>query len=781
MLIEIHSAVTKSKIAVCIIVTILLLTITACSKLSKNSDIVVKIVTSPTEGFPPLEVLLDASSSHDKAGKTPLRFIWKFPDGSQFDGPTLLKGFEEPGEHVVRLEVSNGTNTKFQEIKIHVKTIPESNIQKYQLASESNTIIVDNTLKIIVPSGPSDRVLTVSHLPISTQPACSPFTIIDAWKVDLDIPKNADHMTQNVIITFPVPAEISDPIIIEWMGDFWVIAENEGGAPGGTFDPINRTISIERTHLSTFALATFFDPVLKALDKLPDIPPKPIFNYAAEGLPNGEIAVDITLASPNLVSYTIRDFNLGFGGMWYCIDFQGDNKIKLTWDQPPTTGDFPLLRPGIEQKGRVILPGTGATFTVCLRPGCSDALIRACVNWAARLGLPLETGAALMSSVVENVWQFVEKLEKIKTGNFSDALKDIIKFSVKLLYSLVVKHLTHHNYYVFVVNALPVAGDIAAFILGTLKSKLGFEPDPCWTVTIPPLPTIVTETLPSGTIGKGYEATLEVKGGDPPYAWSIVSGNLPPGLTLKKESGRITGIPTAEGAWKFVVKVADKNGLSAQKSFEVSVGPSAVQPRSPEISGEYVLYGQSEETEIILRLDNKGQFTIIGEGEYMIMVLAQGTYKQLSKELLLFELIPGVMQVKARILPNGNAIIGTLTLSFAVEVWIKRGVPIPQLVDIVGTYKKVDSADKYISLSLGPSQNQIILTIASSQLKCAYLCEYSPKERDIKIRWFAPGSERRECDLLLASSISLFVIDSEYIYTSSLLDEQWTGIWEKTK
>jgi len=774
---------TSIKIIFAISIILLLTIISSCSKPTKSHNIVIKLEATQTEGLPPLEVLLDASSSYDKAGESPLRFVWEFPNGSTFEGPTVLKGFEEPGVYTVRLKVSNGVNTATQEIKITVKPIPLENVREYQLTDEPSTIDIDGTLRVTPPSGLSGGILKVAHLSTSPQPACSPFTLIDVWKINLDVPTTPFYTTGKFAISFAVPAEVTDPIIIEWLGDFWGIAENEGGLPGGTFDPLTRTISLERAHFSIFALAKIADPILKALEKVPDVPPKPIFSYTVEGLAHGEIAVNLTVISPNLMSFSVRGFDFGFGGMWYCIDFQkGDDKITVTWDQPPVGVQPPLLRPGVTQKARVILPETGGTFTVCLRPGCEASFNRALLDWLARLGLPLENNTiAAMIELVEKLWETAEKWEKLKAWNFSDIAKDLIKFAAKLVYSLTIKTLQKANPYIFALNAVPVAGDIVAFILGVMKNKMGIEPDPCWTVRMPPVPTIVTETLPSGNVGKSYEATLEVKGGEPPYSWLIVTGNLPTGLVLGKESGKITGTPKAEGTWKFAVKVADRNGLSTQKTFEINIGSSAVQPRPLEVAGEYVLFGKSEEGETILKLDKTGKFTITAKGDYMTVVLAQGTYRQLSQEFLLFDLVPGVMQVKAQILPNGNAIVGTLTLlSFMGEVWIKRGVPIPRPVDIVGTYKKLDSTDKYISITL--SQNWVILTITSSQQKCAYLCVYVPEDRDLEIRGFAPGSERRECDLLLTSSISwLFVIDNEYIYTYSLLDEKWTGIWEKMK
>ena len=46
-----------------------------------------------------------------------------------------------------------------------------------------------------------------------------------------------------------------------------------------------------------------------------------------------------------------------------------------------------------------------------------------------------------------------------------------------------------------------------------------------------------------------------------PYAWSIVSGTLPAGLSLNAQTGEISGIATANNAsYTFTAKVTDSLG-----------------------------------------------------------------------------------------------------------------------------------------------------------------------------------------------------------------------------
>lgn len=68
---------------------------------------------------------------------------------------------------------------------------------------------------------------------------------------------------------------------------------------------------------------------------------------------------------------------------------------------------------------------------------------------------------------------------------------------------------------------------------------------------------ITTSSLPSGAVATSYSATLQATGGIPPYAWMIVSGILPPGLSLNQNTGVISGTPTAAGTWAITVQATD--------------------------------------------------------------------------------------------------------------------------------------------------------------------------------------------------------------------------------
>ncbi len=85
-------------------------------------------------------------------------------------------------------------------------------------------------------------------------------------------------------------------------------------------------------------------------------------------------------------------------------------------------------------------------------------------------------------------------------------------------------------------------------------------------------PAIVTNSLPTTSIGHNYSATLLASGGVSPYSWTIDSGTLPNGLELNSTTGGISGIPTVMGNFNFGVRVTGSNNQSSTENLSISVG-----------------------------------------------------------------------------------------------------------------------------------------------------------------------------------------------------------------
>jgi virginiamycin B lyase len=98
------------------------------------------------------------------------------------------------------------------------------------------------------------------------------------------------------------------------------------------------------------------------------------------------------------------------------------------------------------------------------------------------------------------------------------------------------------------------------------------------TVPRPPSLTISAISLPDGSIGPAYSATLTATGGTPPYGnWLVSSGALPPGLMLDTVAGVISGGPSSLGTFNFSVTVQDSTGAtSAPQSFSIVIGVTPV-------------------------------------------------------------------------------------------------------------------------------------------------------------------------------------------------------------
>ena len=76
--------------------------------------------------------------------------------------------------------------------------------------------------------------------------------------------------------------------------------------------------------------------------------------------------------------------------------------------------------------------------------------------------------------------------------------------------------------------------------------------------------------LRSGVVGTAYSQSLTATGGIPPYTWSILSGSLPPGLSLGP-AGVISGTPSAAGSFNFIVRVTDSAAQTASQTFELLI------------------------------------------------------------------------------------------------------------------------------------------------------------------------------------------------------------------
>jgi hypothetical protein len=109
---------------------------------------------------------------------------------------------------------------------------------------------------------------------------------------------------------------------------------------------------------------------------------------------------------------------------------------------------------------------------------------------------------------------------------------------------------------------------------GSVTDSAGAKANATFNVTIIPANlTIVTTSLPDGSVNSPYSASLTAAGGVKPYTWSI--SGLPDGLSASP-AGAITGTPTAAGKFTVSVSVKDAAGTSAAQRLALTIAPAAI-------------------------------------------------------------------------------------------------------------------------------------------------------------------------------------------------------------
>jgi hypothetical protein len=90
---------------------------------------------------------------------------------------------------------------------------------------------------------------------------------------------------------------------------------------------------------------------------------------------------------------------------------------------------------------------------------------------------------------------------------------------------------------------------------------------------VDPQLTITTNTLPSGTVGMAYSASVSATGGSGSFVWS--APNLPAGLSINPSTGAITGTPSAAGTTSVAITAKDASNTLwiATANLSVTIAP----------------------------------------------------------------------------------------------------------------------------------------------------------------------------------------------------------------
>ena len=95
---------------------------------------------------------------------------------------------------------------------------------------------------------------------------------------------------------------------------------------------------------------------------------------------------------------------------------------------------------------------------------------------------------------------------------------------------------------------------------------------------------LLTPALPAGFAGAPYQMQLRTYGGMGPYLWEVAAGALPAGLKLDRETGLLSGTPSAGGDYAFSLRISDSAGPPQREVFSFAVRlvvPLAVRWQGP--------------------------------------------------------------------------------------------------------------------------------------------------------------------------------------------------------
>ena len=134
--------------------------------------------------------------------------------------------------------------------------------------------------------------------------------------------------------------------------------------------------------------------------------------------------------------------------------------------------------------------------------------------------------------------------------------------------------LSNFGVYSALISGTPKQTGVSTFTLQVTDGQ-GHTARQAFTFTIdPPLPLVITSgaCCPAGTVGTAYHTNFFANGGVQPYTWSIVSGQIPPGLRLAASPpAGLSGTPTRAGTYTFTVAVTDSTGTQTTEPGSITI------------------------------------------------------------------------------------------------------------------------------------------------------------------------------------------------------------------
>lgn len=122
------------------------------------------------------------------------------------------------------------------------------------------------------------------------------------------------------------------------------------------------------------------------------------------------------------------------------------------------------------------------------------------------------------------------------------------------------------------VSGIPTASGIYTFVF-QVQDATARTASATFTITIPVVvtsPSIANSSLPNGTVGVPYNASVLGQGGQAPYTFEVIGGGLPAGLTLASTGG-ITGTPTVAVTVSALIQITDSSLPQGTGSSTLSI------------------------------------------------------------------------------------------------------------------------------------------------------------------------------------------------------------------
>ena len=188
------------------------------------------------------------------------------------------------------------------------------------------------------------------------------------------------------------------------------------------------------------------------------------------------------------------------------------------------------------------------------------------------------------------------------------------------------------------------------------------------TITVNGTPIIPKPILFPANLSIPYGAFFTVVGGTAPFAWTVLTGTLPAGITLDGSLTATTtlrGTPTALGSSTFTLQAADSGGLKATVTVTLIVNPQTACVMLGRFAYLFTGFRQSQDVVRAGTLNVAADGTLTGSTDYKDQVLARNGEAVTSGTCVTSTQNRGVLQVVSS--------YGTETFDFGVVSSLHSG------------------------------------------------------------------------------------------------------------